>query len=347
MRQNNTSPTLPLQRFARQLLSVIGERLRRSWRLLLVLPILVFALVYAMLWAFVPQTYVAEYIIAAEEESTQAIEGIMAQYGIDIEGGTKTSSVFKGESLVQLFITRSMVERALREPIVINGEQKPAVAWFFPYTKHARKRVFQDVDFARIGDQSVTDSAVFLTYKYLLKDVLDVGRPEKRMSFIHVATVHENPHLATAFSELLIQTVTDYYIETVTKKARNNVDVLQVEFDSVQSLLEQSIYLTAQETDLNVRAVRAGLMVDQQRAKIDLEVRKAMFAEVAKNLKLAEINLRKKTPMIQLVQGAHFPLERARTPRWKLAAAGAFGAFALALYLAFYGFAFPRINNDG
>jgi hypothetical protein len=340
-------PKLSNEQYIKEIITQIFKRLHRRWRMLIMLPIVVFGLVYLVLWAFFPEKYVAEYIIAAEEEGTQAIEGIMAQYGIDIEGGVKTSSVFKGESLVQLFLTRSMVERALREPIEIDGERKSAVAWFFPYTKHARKRMFQDVEFSSTATSSISDSAVFLTYKYLLKEVLDVGRPEKRMSFIHVSTVHQNPRLAAAFSDLLIRTVTDYYIETVTKKARLNVDVLQEEFDSIQALLEQSIYAAAQETDRNIRSVRAGLMVDQKRAIIDLEVRKAMFSEVAKNLKLAEITLRKKTPMIQLVQGAHFPLERAQMPHWKLAAFGGMVALAIALYFSFYGFVFPRMDRDG
>ena len=327
----------------------VKQQLRHHIKSVIFIPLLVFALAYVALLVFLPEKYVAEYIIAAEEERTQAIEGIMAQYGIDIEGGVKASSVFKGESLVQLFLTRSMVERALREPIKLNDEQKPAVAWFFPYTKHARKRVFSDVDFPANASEynAVADSAVFLTYKYLLKKVLDVGRPEKRMSFINVATVHENPGLAAAFSERLINTVTDYYVETVTQKARYNVEVLQSEFDSVKSILEQNIYTSAIETDRHVRATRAQLMVEQKRALIDLEVSKAMFAEVAKNLKLAEISLRKQTPMIQLVQGAHFPLERAQMPRWKMAAVIALFAMAVTLYFVFYGYKLPRVKEDG
>jgi hypothetical protein len=340
------TPLRSLQTYLSLVAQQVLRRLRQHAILLILFPAVAFALGYAALWIFYPEKYVAEYIIAAEEEGTQAIEGIMAQYGIDIEGGVKTSSVFKGESLVQLFLTRSMIERALREDIEIAGERKSAVAWFFPYTKHARKRVFHQLDFVSPDDKALIDSAVFLTYKYMLKDVLDVGRKEKRMSFIHVATVHENPQLATSFSDLLIRTVTDYYIETITKKARNNVDVLQTEFDSLQSLLEQSINLMAKETDRNILAVRAGIMVDQKRALIDVEVRKAMFTEVAKNLKLAEINLRKKTPMIQLVQGAHYPLERAQMPRWKMAGIIAVFGLAVALYLAFFGYSLPRIHKD-
>lgn len=349
MQNEQTKAKENLQVFIVRLFYDVKTLLRHHIKSIIFIPLLVFALTFVALWVFVPEKYVAEYIIAAEEEGTQAIEGIMAQYGIDIEGGVKTSSVFKGESLVQLFLTRSMVERALREPIVLNDEQKPAVAWFFPYTKHARKRIFSDVDFPVNASEysTVADSAVFLTYKYLLKKVLDVGRPEKRMSFINVATVHENPRLAAAFSEHLINTVTDYYIETVTIKSRNNVEVLQSEFDSIKSILEQNIYTTAMETDRNIRSTRAGLMVEQKRAAIDLEVSKAMFAEVAKNLKLAEITLRKQTPIIQLVQGAHFPLERAQMPRWKMAAAIALFALAVTLYFVFYGYKLPRVREDG
>jgi hypothetical protein len=65
---------------------------------------------------------------------------------------------------------------------------------------------------------------------------------------------------------------------------------------------------------------------------VDLEIANALFIEITKNLTLAEIGLRKQTPLIQVVERPSFPLPKTGMLWWEwmlfgAAAGGAFGVY--------------------
>jgi hypothetical protein len=87
---------------------------------------------------------------------------------------------------------------------------------------------------------------------------------------------------------------------------------------------------------------RASLGVNQNRSLIDLQVSVALYGEIIKNLKLAEIGLRKETPLIQLVDMPSFPLPQVGFRWWEFAA----GGFALSLVLVLVVLAFMPYGDD-
>lgn len=252
----------------------------------------------------------AEVILAAEEEGASGFEGLMAQFGLDM-GGSNPGGIFQGESLVKVFLTRSMIERALLSPVEVHGDTVLMANYLFPQTKIGKKRVFKEVKFLddRSQQDALTDSALYELQKYVRGKLLSVNKPDKRQGIIHVKTTHSDPMVALRFSEILVETVSDFYVETLTKKARFNLEVLQTEADSVQQLLNSNLSESAIESDLNVNPIRQTLRVNQNRKLIDLQVSVALYGEVVKNLKLAEIQLLKQTPLIQVIDRPLQPLD--------------------------------------
>ncbi|MDP3462554.1 MAG: hypothetical protein Q8S18_07180 [Bacteroidales bacterium] len=290
----------------------------------------------------------AVYIIAAEEETASGFEGLMAQFGLDV-GGSNPGGVFKGDNLVRLFQTRSMIERALLNKVDYRNDSIMCADLLFRSTKHARKKEFEGVRFManRNEHDAITDSALFLTYEYVRDNVLSVSKPDKKMGFIYVNATHRNPDLAVSFSKVMITTVTDFYIESLTMKARKNLDILRFEADSVRTILDRNLKTTAIETDLNVNPMWQLMRVDQNRAMIDLQISISLFGELIKNLKLAEISLRKQTPLIQLIEEPRFPLEKVGYKPWKMGLIGMLAGFLIALYLSFRQFgASPRSEAE-
>jgi hypothetical protein len=64
---------------------------------------------------------------------------------------------------------------------------------------------------------------------------------------------------------------------------------------------------------------------------IESQISVALYGEIIKNLKLAEIGMRKQTPIIQIVDYPQFPLNRVGMPVWQWAAIGALMASGLFL----------------
>lgn len=279
----------------------------------------------------------AAYMIAADEEgSSPGWESLLSQFGLDV-GGSNPAGVFQGESLVALFQTRSMIEGALLKRGMMDGDSVLLVEALFKSTKHSKKEIFKDVKFAesRALQDDLADSALYLTYKYVKSKVLEVAKPEKKQTFIHVSCTHTNRELAMAFSGSMIETVTGFYIESLTAKARKNLNVLRNQADSVQQSLNKNLAITAALGDENINPWRQTARTSQNRAVIDLQISMAVFGELTKNLQLAEIGLRKQTPLIQIIESPVYPLEKVGFPAWQVIAVGLLVGLAAAFYLLY------------
>ncbi|MBZ0242602.1 MAG: hypothetical protein K8F24_05250, partial [Bacteroidales bacterium] len=208
---------------------------------------------------------------------------------------------------------------------------------FFRSTKHAKKSIFKSVKFNvdRRQHNKLADSALYLTYEYVRNKVLSVSKPDKKISFILVSVIHKDADIAIGYSEATIETVTDFYVESLTKKARQNLDVLRFEADSVRNVLNQNLRESASETDLNVNPLWQKMRVEQNKSMIDLQISVSLFGEIIKNLKLAEISLRKQTPLIQVIETPRYPLERVGYKPWQLGLVGMLIGFLIALYFVF------------
>lgn len=291
----------------KQLLLLLAAMLAGLWRARLQLFVLLLAGAIggaAYSWLR-PVKYKAGLVLAAEEEKPAAYEGLAAQFGLDLGSGGG-SSIFHGESLVRLFTTRQMLKRTLLMPM----DKELLADKLFATTSHAKKEVFQGFRFTIAGSSSLQDSAIRLLQKELTEKVLTVVKPDKKQAIIEVYAIHVNPILAKQLVDELVRTVSDYYIETVTYKSRRNLEILQSEYDSIQLVLNTELMRSANAYDLNVNPSREALRVAGNRAMIDAEIATKIFAEITKNLKLAEINLRKQTPLIQVIDPVSFPLEK-------------------------------------
>ena len=253
----------------------------------------------------------AQYILAVEEVSAPAWASLLSQFGLD-GAGNNPSGVFQGESLLTLFKTRAMVERALLHKVNYQGSDMLLAEVFFAEVKGSDSKVFEEVEFSedRSKHSSISDSALFLTYAYVVDEVIQTEKPEKKQGFINLACIHRDGELAVLLSSALIETVTSFYIEVSTTKARTNLKVLTLESDSVQRELNDALIRAAVQTDLNFSPLRQTLRTESNRASVDAQLALSIYSEIVKNLKLAEIAVRKETPLITVIESPQFPLER-------------------------------------
>lgn len=144
---------------------------------------------------------------------------------------------------------------------------------------------------------------------------------------------HTDKYFAHAYVTTAIDQTANYYVELLTSKAKSNLRVLRREADSVQILMQQNLVNSASSSDLNINPNRAALRVDQNRALVELQVSVTIYGEIIKNLKLAEIGMRKQTPIIQIVDYPQFPLARVGMSPIMWAAVGGFIASSIFLVL--------------
>lgn len=284
-----------------------------------------------------PAQFKANMIIAVEEGETSGWQNLLAQFGLDV-GGLNPGGIFEGESLVQLFSTRYMVERTLLDKVYLKGDSVQLVNYLYPYTKWGQDSETQDVVFpaSRADFTPEHDSLLLEIKNYVAGELLDVYKPDKKLSLISVSVTHEDKYFSKAFTEAIVANTLEYFLESITEKARGNLNVLRAQRDSAKAEMTKALIANANAYDNVVNPIFQSGQVDQYESFVNLQVANALYVEISKNLTLAEIGLRKQTPLIQVVERPNFPLQRSGYEWWQWMLLGGLAGGALGLYQALF-----------
>ncbi|MFA6086654.1 lipopolysaccharide biosynthesis protein [Mucilaginibacter sp.] len=269
--------------------------------------------------------YKAELSFALEDEKSSgggigAALGLASQFGIDLGGSG--GGAFSGDNLLMLMKSRSMVESALLSPVYVNKKQQTLLELYISYNnlrKGWKNNVqLKNIQFLLRTERSKftiqQDSVMGSIYNKIVSSNLSVDKFDKKLTIITVAVKSENELFSKQFTEALVKTVSNFYIETKTKKSTQNVLILQRQTDSVRRELNGAINGVATSVDVNPNAnpTLQILRVPSQRHQVDVQANQAILTELVKNLEISKVSLRRETPLIQIIDKPILPLEKNR-----------------------------------
>ena len=310
------------------------------------------ALVGLTIAVFEKPTYKAVLSFAMEEDKGSASGGLggalglASSFGIDL-GGAGGGGAFAATNLSELMKSRLLVEKVLLEPIIINGKTITLAEFYIQINdlreKWERKPELKNIKFLPGADLSKfsiqQDSIIREIHKDLInKEKLSITQKDKKVTILFVEVNSENELFSKNFCENLAKETSNFYVETKSKKAKINVDVLQKQVDSVKYALNGAITGVASETDyvynmnpaLNIKGAPS------KRMQVDVQANSAILTNLVVQLELAKITLRKETPLIQLIDKPILPLEKDKVGRLKSLVLGGFLAgLVTVLYLVF------------
>ena len=254
--------------------------------------------------------------------------GLASMVGIDIGGGG--GDLFQGDNIMELYKSRTMIERSLLSPVAESGNKELLIHRYIAFNglrkKWKDKAELRNISFTPANkyethsSQLLHDSIMGLVVKDINKNYLTVGKPDKKLSIIKVDVKAKDELFAKAFNEQLVARVNDFYVNTKTKKSMENVAILQHKADSVRGVMTGAIYRAARVVDAtpNLNPTRqAQRAAPVQSAQVSAEVNKAVLPELIKNLELSKISLSKDTPLIQVVDEPVLPLNIDRISKLK------------------------------
>jgi hypothetical protein len=281
--------------------------------------------------------------------------GLASQFGIDL-GGSSGGGAFSGDNLLELMKSRSMVENALLSSINLDGRDETLAELYISYNKiragwqndpKVKNLVFlPHVDRSKFSMQQ--DSILGGFYQTIIKKNLNVEKPDKKLSIIKVTVKSENEIFSKYFTEVLVKTVSDFYVRTKTKKSSQNVNILQRQTDSVRRELNAAITGVASSADVNPNANPALqiLRVPSQRKQVDVQANQAILTQLVANLEISKMTLRKETPLVQIIDGPILPLEKVRLGKLTGMVLGGFiGGFMVIILLLVRKF-FKEVVSD-
>ena len=261
--------------------------------------------------------YISKLSFALEEDSGSALTGALAlagSFGLDI-GRDGTSGAFSGTNILDLISSRSVIEKSLLKPDPTNLS-KPLISRYLNIgtnilMKDENKISFNvNEDINSMGREK--DSITGLIYNSLILGDLNVDQENPKSSIMTITVKSKDQIFAREFAISLSNTVSELYIETKSSKERKNLLIIEKQVDSVRNELNNAILNTAIENDKNF-ALNPALNVnriDFLKNQVDLQANTAILTELVKNLEIARSSLRRKTPLIQVLDYPKIPLPK-------------------------------------
>ncbi|SDW70026.1 Wzz/FepE/Etk N-terminal domain-containing protein [Flavobacterium degerlachei] len=280
--------------------------------------------------------YTASLSFALEDEKSGGglggALGLASSLGLDL--GSSGGSIFTGSNLTELFKSRTMVEQTLLSPVVVNGKTI-SLAEMYIQNKEWRaiwneKPKYKNIQFLPNSKRKlftrVHDSILGVIYQDLSKTGLSVGQRDKKVAIISIDVASNNELFSKYFCEALAKNVGDFYIDTKSKKSRENMLILERQTDSVRRELNGAITGVAVANDntfglnpaMNVRRAPSA------RRQVDVQANTAILTELVKQSELAKVTLRKETPLIQVIDSPILPLKKEKFGKLKGIAMGGF-----------------------
>jgi hypothetical protein len=244
--------------------------------------------------------------------------GLASSFGLDLGGSS--GGAFSGSNLMELFKSRAMVEQTLLAPVTQNNKTISLAEMYIQdkkwREKWEEKPALKSITFLPNTDRAkftrVQDSIFGLIYKDLSTESLTVEQKDKKVAIGTITMKGTNEYFAQQFTLALTNTVIDFYIETKSKRAKENMDILVRQTDSIRGELNGAITGVAVANDntfglnpaLNVKRVPSA------RRQVDVQANTAILTEIVKQAELAKVTLRKETPLIQVIDQPILPLPK-------------------------------------
>ncbi len=263
--------------------------------------------------------------------------GLASQFGFDL--GVSGGGAFSEGNLLVLMKSRSLVEKTLLMPIEVNGKPISLVDYYLQTKKAIQKGksdpALNNIAFPPDPDRSkftrLQDSILGELYQEVNQQITFLQK-DKKVSIITIQVKTGDERFAKELAIRLTEVVSDFYIQTKSKKSHLNVEILTRQVDSIRSELNSAISGVASANDetFNLNPALNIRRTPSTKRQIDVQANSAILTQLVANLELAKVTQRKETPLIQVIDKPIYPLNIDKMSKRKTAVSGAF----LALFAA-------------
>lgn len=326
------------------------DYLKPKWKTIFLAVIIgiFFGLTFA--W-FEKPTYKANLTFAMEEDKgggggggLSGALGLASSFGIDLGGGG--GGAFAASNLSVLMKSHLIIDKVLLDSYIINGKKRTLADYYIEINnlrdKWSKKKELSEIQFLPNSDRNlftkIQDSILFEFHKVLTeKDNLDITQKDKKVTIVAIEVNSNDELFSKIFCEAVANATSELYIETKSKKARTNTNVLQKQADSIREVLNQNITGVARATD-NVYNLNPSYNVkgaNSKKIQIDVTANTEVLKQIVVQLELSKITLRKETPLIQLIDKPVLPLVKEEFGEIKSIILGGFltGFFTLMYFI--------------
>ena len=302
--------------------------------------------------------YTATLSFALDDEKSGGSSGAMglaSSLGLDLGGGSG-GGVFSGANLTELFKSRFMVEQTLMQPMT-TGVDTISLTEMYIRTQEWRDKWIDKPRLKAIQFPPLTkrkyftrehDSIMGKIYEDLSKTCLTVEQKDKKAAIISIVLKSENEQFSKIFCETLAKQVSDFYVDTKSKKSRLNMSILVKQRDSIRDELNKGITNVAIAND-NTFMLNPALNVNRTpsaKSQVNVEANTVLLNELIRQVELAKVSLRKETPLIQVIDRPILPLPKERLGKAQGILLGSLIGVFLTIFVLIFRLVLKKIQLD-
>ena len=307
-----------------------------KWKLLLLAGI--FGGAIGVVYAYLQKpVYTATLTYALEDEKAggglSGAMGLASSLGFDLGGGSG-GGAFAGSNLMELMHSRSLIEKTLLAPVEIGGKTTNLANYYIDVYElredWTKKPELANISFPvisnRLGFTRVQDSVLCLISDEINKTQLSITQKDKKISIGTIDVKSIDELFSKKFCESLVKEVTNFYVDTKSKKAKMNVAILEKQSDSIRAELNAAITGVAVAND-NTFSLNPALNVKRSpsaQRQVDVQANSAILTQLVANLEMAKVSLRKETPLVQIIDAPILPLKKDKVSKLKSLILGGF-----------------------
>ena len=231
-------------------------------------------------------------------------------------GGVSGGSLFSGENFQELLKTRIIYRKALLTKVKY-GDKEDYFGNFF-----LRKSRLQENEWSHLPPQFFTyefknsdinnlspeDKNLLNTIYEYLKDNTQVTQKNSKSSFQTLSVETHSDTLSYVWSKLFLKTVTDYYIETKSKKSKELLKVMENRTDSLRAALYYTQGKLANYNDQNQQIIFQRAKIISERLQMTNNQLQGLYFEAARNLDNLRFSLVKEAPLLTIIEDTELPI---------------------------------------
>ena len=248
---------------------------------------------------------VISFIVEEQSEGTNlsAISGMANMIGLDLGGGSAASS-FNQQNIIELLKSRKIIERTLNNTCEIADKSDLLLNHYIRINN-----LITDSSTVNLSSNYYNDSITSIVWFRIINQDMEILFQNDEANILNLSFESLNAEFAKNFTEIVIDEMSEMYIDYQTEKSRNTLENLQSRSDSIFKDLKTSERNFAKVKDNNMRVMTASGRLEELQYMREVEILQAVYLELRKNIELTHMSVLNETPLIQIVDKPVLPLE--------------------------------------
>ena len=283
------------------------NQVRKHWMGILIISIL-FGLAGWFYAKQLPEYYAANILfILSSSDKQQSQDNLIAQQLGLGQKGSNEEGLYTVQNFLGLLVHSKMIRETLLLPYPTENTHTFASKYMSLAGENERGIFTIKEPFNPINKEQIS---LLRSLAEQIRPALVVKPAEDGTSFTQFSGRFENEEFAKYFTESLLNYTLSFYVEGKTKEIKNNIKQIQERKDSLLRLLtiKSRRIANQQVQSIDLNPAYSSAMVEGQIMSNEGEFLSKLYAESVASLEVVKSELRQKTPLFTIIEGAEYPL---------------------------------------